>query len=105
MTDEKIIIPDFSIAGLPSDRVRGLIVEGPLKARWRQRGVVTAGIDGIYPRGLPVGTVIDVRPGEELFHSIRLRPAVDMGQLDLVYLLPRLAVPEEMRDGGPDAGP
>jgi rod shape-determining protein MreC len=67
--------------------------------------VVTAGIDGIYPRGLPVGTVVDVRPGEELFHRIRLQPAVDMGQLDLVYLLPRLAVPHEMRNGGPDAGP
>ena len=67
--------------------------------------VVTAGIDGIYPRGLPVGTVVDVRPGEELFHRIRLRPAADMGQLDLVYLLPRLAVPAEMREGGPDAEP
>ena len=67
--------------------------------------VVTAGIDGIYPRGLPVGTVVEVRPGEELFHRIRLRPAVDMGQLDLVYLLPRLAVPDEMREGEPDAGP
>jgi rod shape-determining protein MreC len=66
--------------------------------------VVTAGIDGIYPRGLPVGTVVDVRPGEELFHRIRLRPAVDMGQLDLVYLLPHLAVPEEMRGEGADAG-
>ncbi len=67
--------------------------------------VVTAGIDGIYPRGLPVGTVVDVRPGEELFHRIRLRPAVDMGQLDLVYLLPPLAVPAAMREEGPDAGP
>jgi len=67
--------------------------------------VVTAGIDGIYPRGLPVGTVVEVRPGEELFHRIRLRPAVDMGQLDLVYLLPRLAVPDAMREGEADAGP
>jgi rod shape-determining protein MreC len=66
--------------------------------------VLTAGIDGIYPRGLPVGTVIGVHPGEELFHRIRLRPAVDMGQLDLVYLLPRLAVPAEMRDEESDAG-
>jgi rod shape-determining protein MreC len=67
--------------------------------------VVTAGIDGIYPRGLPVGTVVDVHAGEELFHRIRLRPAVDMGQLDLVYLLPRLAVPAEMRERESDAGP
>ena len=67
--------------------------------------VLTAGIDGIYPRGLPVGTVVEVQPGEELFYRIRLRPAVDMGQLDLVYLLPRLAVPDEMREGEAGAGP
>ena len=66
--------------------------------------VVTAGIDGIYPRGLPVGSVLEVRPGEELFHRIRLRPAVDMGQLDQVYLLPQLEVPEEMLGEGADAG-
>ena len=66
--------------------------------------VLTAGIDGIYPRGLPVGTVIDVRPGEELFHRIRLRPAVEIGQLDLVYLLPQLEVPAEMKAGESDAG-
>ena len=67
--------------------------------------VVTAGIDGIYPRGLPVGTVVEVRPGEELFHRIRLQTAVDMGLLDQVYLLPRREVPEEMSKRGPDAGP
>jgi rod shape-determining protein MreC len=67
--------------------------------------VVTAGIDGIYPRGLPLGTVVEVRPGDELFHRIRLRPAVDMGLLDQVYLLPRQAIPEGMLEGEPDAGP
>ncbi len=66
--------------------------------------VVTAGIDGIYPRGLPVGTVVEVEPGEELFHRIRLQPAVDMGLLEQVYLLPRQTVPAELREEAPDAG-
>jgi rod shape-determining protein MreC len=63
--------------------------------------VVTAGIDGVYPRGLPVGTVIAVETGDERFHRIRVRPAVEFGELALVYLVerrsPPLAAPVEER--------
>jgi rod shape-determining protein MreC len=52
--------------------------------------VVSAGIDGIYPRGIPVGVVRAVRPGTQLFHHIEVTPAVDFGALDHVYLLPAL---------------
>lgn len=56
--------------------------------------VVTSGIDGIYPRGLPLGTVAAVEEGHELFLRIRLTPAVDFGVLDQVYLLPRRPLPD-----------
>jgi len=56
--------------------------------------VVTSGIDGIYPRGLPVGTVTAIEPGEELFARIHLSQAVDFSVLDQVYLLPRRTLPE-----------
>ena len=60
----------------------------PLQADVRVGDVVlTAGIDGIYPRGIPVGTVVAVEPGSELFHNIRLSPRVDFGVLDVVYLI------------------
>jgi rod shape-determining protein MreC len=49
--------------------------------------VTTAGIDGVYPRGLPVGVVVAVEPGSEMFHRIRVRPAVEPSQLSVVYLL------------------
>lgn len=49
--------------------------------------VVTAGIDGIYPRGLPIGVVREVRPGTQLFHAIVVAPLVDFGTLDHVFLL------------------
>jgi len=52
--------------------------------------VVTAGIDGIYPRGLPIGIVREVRPGTQLFHAIEVAPLVDFGTLDHVFLLPPL---------------
>ncbi len=67
--------------------------------------VVTAGIDGIYPRGIPVGRVVEVEPGDELFHKIRMAPTVDFGVLEVVYLLDREPVPEEVKEAIPDAEP
>jgi len=65
--------------------------------------VVTAGIDGIYPRGVPLGQVVRVEPGSELFHRILLLPAVDLGQLDETYLIERPGVPEEIKEERPIA--
>lgn len=59
--------------------------------------VVTAGIDGVFPRGIPIGTVIDVVPGPELFHRIRVRPHIDFGLLDQVYVLTEEVVPSEIK--------
>ncbi|MDP9120046.1 MAG: rod shape-determining protein MreC [Acidobacteriota bacterium] len=55
--------------------------------------VLTAGIDGVFPRGIPIGTVIAIEQGGQLFHKIRMAPAVDFGTLDQVYLLERPPVP------------
>ena len=63
--------------------------------------VVTAGIDGIYPRGIAVGRVVRVERGGELFQRIRLEPAVDLAQLDQTYLLERAAVPEAIKEERP----
>ncbi len=49
--------------------------------------LLTAGIDGIYPRGLPIGTVASVASGEGMFHRVEVTPAVDFGRLDQVYVL------------------
>lgn len=56
--------------------------------------ILTAGADGIYPRGIPIGTVVEVAEGGELFREIRVSPAVDFGFLDRVYLLEREEIPE-----------
>jgi rod shape-determining protein MreC len=67
--------------------------------------VLTAGIDGVYPRGLPVGRVVAVEPGSEMFHRIRVRLAVDLAELGIVYLLERAAVPRPTAaPGAPDGG-
>jgi rod shape-determining protein MreC len=67
--------------------------------------VVTAGIDGLYPRGIPIGTVASVEEGGQLFHRIVVAPAVDFGRLDQIYLLDYAAVPGALREAGPNAKP
>jgi rod shape-determining protein MreC len=67
--------------------------------------VVTAGIDGIYPRDIPVGTIAAAIPGDELFHEIRVIPKVDFGLLDQVYVLEEETVPEAVKEALPDAQP
>ncbi len=60
--------------------------------------VATAGIDGVYPRGIPIGTVTSVEPGDELFHRIQLKPAVNLNRLDRVYTLDRPALPPTLKE-------
>ena len=66
--------------------------------------VVSSGTDGLYPRGVPIGTVIEVTPGGELFHSIRLAPAVDFGMLDQVFVLLADSLPGRLK-GSTSASP
>ena len=78
----------------------------PLQADVRPGdAVLTAGIDGVFPRGIPLGTVVSVKPGGQLFHRIELAPAVDFGALDQVYLLDYQAVPPRVTEARPGANP
>ena len=67
--------------------------------------VLTAGIDSVFPRGIPIGTVVSVEPGGQLFHRIQVAPAVDFGTLDQVYLLEYQAVPQTLKEATPGAKP
>lgn len=55
--------------------------------------VLTAGIDGIYPKGIPVGTVIRAEQGPHLFKNIEVRPAVDFRTIEEVIVLHTRKVP------------
>lgn len=48
--------------------------------------VVTSGDDGIYPRGLALGTVAAVRPGQDL-HAIDIEPAIAFDRLEHVMVV------------------
>jgi len=55
--------------------------------------VLTAGIDGIYPRGIPIGTVVRAEPGQSLFKIVTVKPAVDVGTIEEVIVIHTRKVP------------
>src|SRR5262249_3179018 len=49
--------------------------------------VVTSGMDRIFPRDLPVGTIAEVKTGTPPFKHIRVRPAAQLEKLEEVIVL------------------
>jgi rod shape-determining protein MreC len=101
-TSKILLITDVSSsvdALVQSNRAKG-VVNGARTARLTmtyipqsdkvQTGdrVVTSGLGGIYPSGLLVGTVTDVRQNDvELFQTALVEPAVDFGRLEDVMII------------------
>lgn len=67
--------------------------------------VITAGIDGVFPPGVLIGTVTEVALGEELFHRITLEPAVDFSRLQHVFVVDRQELPKELKSQELSAAP
>jgi rod shape-determining protein MreC len=61
--------------------------------------VVTSGMDRIFPRDLPVGTVTEIKPGNP-FKQIRVKPAANLERLEEVLVLLTLH-PLEMKNEAP----
>jgi len=88
------------VAGLVDD---GLILKYADRSQDIRIGdtVVTSGLDGIFPRGLLVGTIQSVhREGPGLFLAVRITPAVDFRELEqvLVVTQPPPHLDEQARD-------
>ena len=64
--------------------------------------VITSGGDRIFPKGLPVGKVVSVDPGKDLFLNIRVIPSARLDQLEEVLVVTRIT--EKMPDTK-DLGP
>ena len=53
--------------------------------------VISSGIGGVFPKGLPVGEVTMVKKGEYgVFQTIEVRPTVNIGKLEEMLVLVRL---------------
>ncbi len=80
--DEKLMV---KYVGLTSTIAQGEIL-------------VTSGMDGVYPKGLPVARVTSVKREEgTLFMDVQAEPLVDILRLEEVLLLKRAAPPENTR--------
>jgi len=73
--------------------------------------VITSGLGGVYPKGLRIGEVVEVSdPGGRLMQVARVRPAVDFGRLEQVFVMLRRGPTMELlfgggvQDGGESAG-
>ena len=67
--------------------------------------IVTTGGDKVFPKGLPVGTVLNVFPDRERdpFLAIRVKPAVNLGRLEEVLVITRILEQQIVTDS--DSGP
>jgi len=64
--------------------------------------VVTSGGDRIFPKGLPVGKVLDVQPGKDLFLNIRVQPSAELNRLEEVLVVTKITEkPPDVQDLGP----
>lgn len=58
--------------------------------------VLTAGIDGIYPKGIPIGVVTRATQGANLFKQISVKPSVDFGVVEEVIVIHTRKIPEQV---------
>jgi len=49
--------------------------------------VITSGLGGVYPKGLRIGEVVEVDEPGDLLQTAVLRPAVDFGRLEGVFVM------------------
>jgi rod shape-determining protein MreC len=49
--------------------------------------VVTSGLDGIFPKGMLVGKVVESRKGKSVFRAIQVEPFVDLLRIENVLIL------------------
>jgi len=58
--------------------------------------LVTAGTDGVFPRGLPVGWISGLKKGGQgLYQNAQVKPAVDVTKLEEVLVMLQVERPEE----------
>lgn len=91
------ILDKSRLQGIVKGTSSGLVVlEYVMSDEQVQAGerVLTSGGDGIFPKGLPVGTVTKVSPGHELFLNIHIQPAANLAKLEEVLVITEVATRE-----------
>jgi rod shape-determining protein MreC len=56
--------------------------------------VLSSGLDGVFPKGLVIGKVVDSRKGKDIFRSVKVELSVDLIHLEEVSVLLSESKPE-----------
>jgi len=59
--------------------------------------IFTSGLDGLFPRGLPLGTISEGTKTNQLFQKLSINFKVDFSRIEEVFIL----LPEETREDSP----
>ena len=55
---------------------------------WKGDSIVTSGFNAVFPKGLPVGVITDVRPGDDaLFQDLTVQLFQDFSSLKFVHII------------------
>jgi rod shape-determining protein MreC len=49
--------------------------------------ILSSGLDGIYPKGLVIGKVVECKKGKDVFRSVEVEPIMDLIHLEEVLVL------------------
>ena len=85
--DEGMIYPVSTLSGLPQRlRMEKLRRQADLR---KGDVILTSGLDGVYPRGIPLGTVESVRHSPASIETVTavIKPFVDFDRLDYVWVV------------------
>jgi rod shape-determining protein MreC len=66
-------------------------------------GLITSGLDRIYPKGPPVGVIVSIGPRRGLFKAVEIRPTADLARLEEVICV--IERPEQVDIVDPALGP
>lgn len=51
--------------------------------------IVTSGLDQLFPKGLPVGTVTQITPHKDQpYQEVEVRPVIDLSRIEYVFVVP-----------------
>jgi len=120
-----ILDPSHDVDGIVTRTRARMIIEGkgkPLLARLKYLDraedirvgdkVITSGLDGVFPKGLNIGSIVRVdRPQAGVVQEAELRAAFDMGRLEEVMIIQYQGNIEQTEDiiksesRAPDVGP
>lgn len=101
LSDPKILVPVLDVETGLRGVVGGGSEKGTLELQFLAANaevkighrLVTSGIDGVYPSGLPVGIIRDIVRNESNFAQILVKPASHLAAFTQVLVLRHIALP------------